>query len=348
MIVVMKRGATQEQIDHMIHRVEEMGLKSHPIYGEERTVIAAIGDKRDEHRTALESGPGVAEVMPILAPYKVASREVKPEPTIVRAGSLAVGNCHLGMIAGPCSVESEEQTLTTARAVKAAGATALRGGAFKPRTSPYSFQGLKEEGLKILATARDETGLAVVTEVIGPQDVDLVASYADVLQIGARNMQNYPLLEAVGQQEKAVLLKRGPSASMDELLLAAEYILNAGNPNVMLCERGIRTFESHVRFTLALSSVPYLHERTHLPVVVDPSHGTGHTNLVCRMAAAAVAAGADGLTVEVHPAPETALSDGYQSLTFAQFEELMELCRRVAEAVGKQIAPNEEQATVGA
>jgi len=347
MIIVMKRGATQEQIDHMVARVEELGLRSHVIYGEERTVIAAIGDKRDEHRTALESGPGVAEVLPILAPYKVASREVKSEPTIVRAGSLAVGNCHLGMIAGPCSVESEEQTLATARAVKAAGATALRGGAFKPRTSPYSFQGLKEEGLRILAAARDETGLAVVTEVLAATEVALVARYADVLQIGARNMQNYRLLEAAGKQGKPVLLKRGPSATMDELLLAAEYVLNAGNPNVMLCERGIRTFETHVRFTLNLSSVPYLHERTHLPVVVDPSHGTGHSSLVARMAAAAVAAGADGLVVEVHPSPETALSDGYQSLTFEQFEQLMALCRRVAEAVGKKIEPNEECAAVG-
>ncbi|MBN2579005.1 MAG: 3-deoxy-7-phosphoheptulonate synthase [Pirellulales bacterium] len=337
MIVVMKKGATKEQIEHMIRRVEELGLKAHPIYGTERTVIAAIGEKRDEHRASLESGAGVAEVVPILAPYKVASREVKPEPTVVRAGSLSVGNCHLGMIAGPCSVESAEQTLQTARAVKAAGATALRGGAFKPRTSPYSFQGLKEEGLKILAAAREETGLAVVTEVISEGDVPLVAGYADVLQIGARNMQNYRLLEAVGEAGKPVLLKRGASATLDELLLAAEYILNAGNPQVMLCERGIRTFETHTRFTLALSAVPYLHDRTHLPVVVDPSHGTGHTSLVAPMAAAAVAAGADGLIVEVHPDPETALSDGYQSLTFEEFEGLMELVRRVAEAVGKQI-----------
>ncbi len=342
MIVVMKKGATKEQIEHMIMRVEQLGLKSHPIYGTERTVIAAIGEKRDEFRQSLESGAGVAEVVPILAPYKVASLEVKPEPTVVRAGSLKVGNCHLGMIAGPCSVENEQQMLSTARAVKAAGATALRGGAFKPRTSPYSFQGLKEDGLKILAAARDETGLAVVTEVVAGVDVELVARYADVLQIGARNMQNYRLLEACGKEGKPVLLKRGPSASMDELLLAAEYILNAGNPHVMLCERGIRTFETHTRFSLTLASVPYLHERTHLPVVVDPSHGTGHTALVPRMAAAAIAAGADGLMIEVHPEPETALSDGYQSLTFAQFEELMTLCRKVAEAVGKRIAPNEE------
>jgi 3-deoxy-7-phosphoheptulonate synthase len=341
MIVVMKKGASREQIEHMIQRVESLGLKAHPIYGTERTVIAAIGEKRDEFRQSLESGPGVAEVVPILAPYKVASLEVKPEPTVVRAGSLAVGNCHVGMIAGPCSVESEEQTLATARAVKAAGATALRGGAFKPRTSPYSFQGLKEKGLQILAAAREETGLAVVTEVMSEGDVGLVASYADVLQIGARNMQNYRLLEAVGAEGKPVLLKRGASATLDELLLAAEYILNAGNPNVMLCERGIRTFEAHTRFTLPLATVPWLHERTHLPVVVDPSHGTGHTALVPRMAAAAIAAGADGLIIEVHPDPETALSDGYQSLDFQQFEELMQLCRRVAGAVGREIKANE-------
>ena len=331
----MKRGATAEQIAHAIQRVEQLGLKAHPIYGTERTVIAAVGEKRDEFRQSLEVTPGVAEVVPILAPYKVASRELKPEPTVVRAGSLVVGNGHLGMIAGPCSVETEEQTLATARAVKAAGATALRGGAFKPRTSPYSFQGLKEDGLKILAAARDETGLAVVTEVIATEDVPLVARYADVLQIGARNMQNYRLLEAIGEQNKPALLKRGASATLDELLLAAEYILNAGNPNVMLCERGIRTFEAHTRYTLPLATVPWLHERTHLPVVVDPSHGTGHTSLVTPMAAAAVAAGADGLIVEVHPNPEAALSDGYQSLDFAEFEQLMAICRRVAEAVGK-------------
>jgi 3-deoxy-7-phosphoheptulonate synthase len=337
MIVVMKRGASPEEIAHAIQRVEQLGLKAHPIYGTERTVIAAIGEKRDEYRQSLEVVPGVAEVVPILAPYKVASREVKPEPTVVRVGSLAVGNRHLGMIAGPCCVESHEQMLATARAVKAAGATALRGGAFKPRTSPYSFQGLKEEGLEILAAARAETGLAVVTEVMSETDVPLVAHYADVLQIGARNMQNYRLLEAAGGAGKPVLLKRGASASLDELLLAAEYILNAGNPDVILCERGIRTFESHTRFTLPLASVPWLHERTHLPVVVDPSHGTGHSSLVTPMAAAAIAAGADGLIVEVHPDPESALSDGYQSLTFEQFGELMRLCRKVAAAVERVV-----------
>lgn len=333
----MKRGASAEQIEHAIQRVEQLGLKAHPIYGTERTVIAAVGEKRDEFRQSLEVTPGVAEVLPILAPYKVASREVKPEPTVIRTGSLVVGNGHLGIIAGPCSVESEEQTLSTARAVKAAGATALRGGAFKPRTSPYSFQGMKEDGLKILAAARDETGLAVVTEVIATEDVALVAAYADVLQIGARNMQNYRLLEAVGEQGKPVLLKRGASATLDELLLAAEYILNAGNPNVMLCERGIRTFEAHTRYTLPLATVPWLHERTHLPVVVDPSHGTGHTTLVTPMAAAAVAAGADAVIVEVHPDPESALSDGYQSMDFEEFKQFVAICRRVAEAVGKKV-----------
>ncbi len=337
MIVVMERGATQEQVDHMVERVEGLGLKSHVIVGTERTVIAAIGEKREQMKESLESGPGVADVMPILAPYKVASREVKPEPTQVVTGSLAVGAGKLGVIAGPCSVESEEQIIQSAHAVKAAGATALRGGAFKPRTSPYSFQGLKEDGLKLLAAARDETGLAVVTEVMSTDDVDLVTKYADVLQIGARNMQNYRLLEAVGKSPRAVLLKRGASATMDELLLAAEYVLNEGNPNVMLCERGIRTFEAHTRFTLPLATVPYLHHKTHLPVVIDPSHGTGHTYLVPDMAAAAVAAGADGLIIEVHPDPERAMSDGYQSLNFEQFELTMAKCRSIADAIGKEM-----------
>jgi len=344
MIVVMKKDATQEQINRTVERVEALGLKSHVIVGTERTVIAAIGEKREEMKESLESGAGVSEVMPILAPYKVASREVKPDPTMVTAGSLRVGAGMLGVIAGPCSVESEEQIVSSAHAVKAAGATALRGGAFKPRTSPYTFQAIKEEGLKLLALAREETGLAVVTEVMSTDDDDLVAKYADVLQVGARNMQNYRLLEAVGKCDRAVLLKRGASATMDELLLAAEYILNEGNPNVMLCERGIRTFEGHTRFTLPLASVPYLHQKTHLPVVIDPSHGTGHTYLVPDMAAAAVAAGADGLILEVHPSPETALSDGYQSLDFAQFAATMEKCRKIAEAVGATIEAAEPAA----
>jgi 3-deoxy-7-phosphoheptulonate synthase len=335
-IVVMKQGATNEEIRHTAERVESLGLKAHIIQGAERTVIAAIGEKRAEHKLSLESSPGVAEVVPILAPYKVASREVKKDPTVVRAGSLVVGGVQIGVIAGPCSVETEEQILKTAQAVKAAGATALRGGAFKPRTSPYSFQGLKEHGLKLLASAREATGLAIVTEVVATEDMELVAKYSDVLQIGARNMQNYRLLEAAGKTGVPVLLKRGPSATMEELLLAAEYILDAGNPNVMLCERGVRTFESHTRFTLPLASVPYLHAKTHLPIVVDPSHGTGHTYLVPDMAAASVAAGADGLILEVHPDPENALSDGYQSLNFTQFADTMKRCRRVAEALDKK------------
>ena len=337
MIIVMKKTATSGDIEQMIKNVEALGLKANVIHGTERTVIAAVGEERVVGIRSLESGPGVDEVHSILAPYKLASRELKPESTTVRAGSLTVGNGHIGMIAGPCSVENEKQIITTAHAVKAAGATALRGGAFKPRTSPYSFQGLKEEGLKLLAKARDETGLAVVTEVVSPEDVPLVAEYAEVMQVGARNMQNYRLLEVLGKCDRAVLLKRGPSATIDEWLLAAEYILEGGNPNVMLCERGIRTFESHTRFTLPLASVPYVQQKTHLPVVIDPSHGTGHTYLVPAMSQAAIAAGADGLIVEVHPEPDKAMSDGYQSLTFQQFEEMMAGCRRIAEAVDRQL-----------
>ncbi|MCE9552762.1 MAG: 3-deoxy-7-phosphoheptulonate synthase [Planctomycetes bacterium] len=337
MIVVMKQGATPDQVQHMVRQVESLGLKAHVIVGAERTVIAAVGVKRDGNKESLESGPGVAEVVPISAPYKVASREVKPERTVVTAGSLSVGGNQIGVIAGPCSVETEKQILACAVAVREAGATALRGGAFKPRTSPYSFQGLKEDGLKMLAAARDATGLAIVTEVVASEDVDLVAKYAEVLQIGARNMQNYRLLEAVGRTERAVLLKRGPSATVEELLLAAEYILDAGNPNVMLCERGVRTFEAHTRFTLPLATVPYLHQKTHLPVVVDPSHGTGHAYLVPDMCTASVAAGADGLIIEVHPDPENALSDGYQTLNFEQFKQVMRRCRKVAEALDKTL-----------
>ena len=337
MIVVMKKGASQDQVDHMVERVESLGLKSHIIVGTERTVIAAVGEHRTDHKESLASGPGVSDVVPILAPYKMASAEIKPERTVVRTRDLSVGSAAVGVIAGPCSVEDEDQIISTAKAVKQAGAAGLRGGAFKPRTSPYSFQGLKEDGLKMLAAAREATGLAVVTEIMAPDDVELITKYADVLQVGARNMQNYRLLEAVGATEHPVLLKRGASATIDELLLAAEYILNGGNPNVMLCERGIRTFESHTRFTLPLATVVYLHQKTHLPVVVDPSHGTGHTVLVPDMAVASVAAGADGLILEVHPNPERALSDGYQSLNFEQFADTMSRCRKVAAALGREI-----------
>ena len=338
MIIVMKRNASEAEIEHMIAEVESAGLKPTTLRGTERTVIAAIGDERKAgDLRKLESAPGVDNVMPVLAPYKLASIETQPQRSIVTAGSLMVGGKSVGMIAGPCSVENEEQIVATARAVKRSGATALRGGAFKPRTSPYSFQGLKEDGLKMLAAARDETGLAVVTEVVSPEDVPLVSEYAEVLQIGARNMQNYRLLKACGRSHRAVLLKRGPSATIDELLLAAEYILDGGNPNVMLCERGIRTYEGHTRFTLPLASVPYLQAKTHLPVVIDPSHGTGHASLVPAMAKAAVAAGADGLIVEVHPEPEHAMSDGYQTLDCEAFGQMMADCRRVAAAVDREM-----------
>ncbi len=333
MIVVMEPGATDEQVEATVRRVESLGLKANVIVGTERTVVAAIGDKREEFKESLESGEGVSAVLPIVAPYKMASREVREEPTRIQVLDFVAGGGEVGFVAGPCSVENESQIMETARAVKAAGATGLRGGAFKPRTSPYSFQGLKEDGLKMLAAARDETNLAIFTEVMATSDVDLVAKYADVLQVGARNMQNYRLLEAVGSAGKPVLLKRGPSATMDEFLLAAEYILNEGNDQVMLCERGIRTFEGHTRFTLPLASVTYLHRKTHLPVIVDPSHGTGHSYLVPDMAVAAVAAGADGLIIEVHPDPSTALSDGYQSLTFDDFEKMMRRCKAVLDAI---------------
>ncbi len=337
MIVVMKPGANQRQIDHVIERIEELGLRSHVIVGTDRTVIAALGEKRDGAKQALETGDWVEKVVPILAPFKMASTEVKQERSQVGANGLKVGGNRIGVIAGPCSVESREQILEIAAIVKEAGATGLRGGAFKPRTSPYSFQGMKEKGLQLLAEARAKTGLAIVTEVMAPEHVELVAGYADVLQVGARNMQNYPLLESVGESGLPVLLKRGPSATMEEFLLAAEYILKTGNTQVMLCERGIRTFEDHTRFTLPLASVPYLHQTTHLPVVVDPSHGTGKASLVATMARAAVAAGADGLMVEVHPDPEKALSDGFQALTPAAFRQMMAECRKIAAAVGREL-----------
>ena len=337
MIIVMQAEASQSDLDHVVARVDGLGLRPHVIVGTERTVVAVVGDERNAQMSGLETLPGVASVLPILAPYKVASLEVQSEPTVVRAGPLVVGGGTVGVIAGPCSVESREQIVQTARAVKEAGALGLRGGAFKPRTSPYSFQGLKEQGLELLAEAREATGLAIVTEVVAPEDVPLVARYADVLQVGARNMQNYRLLEAVGRTQVPVLLKRGPAATVEELLLAAEYILDAGNRQVMLCERGIRTFETHTRFTLPLATVPWLHARTHLPVVVDPSHGTGHAKLVESMAAASVAAGADGLIVEVHPDPKCAASDAAQTLDIPAFQRMMDVCRRVATAVGRTL-----------
>ena len=337
MIVVMKPGASQQQIDHVIQLVREFGLRDHPIVGTERTVIACIGDKRQVDKGAIENAPMVEKIVPILAPFKMASREVRKERTEIRIGRNGdvIGGPRIGIIAGPCSVESREQLLETAYAVKEAGAFGLRGGAWKPRTSPYAFQGLREKGLELLAEAREATGLAIVTEVLAADTVDIVAQYADVLQIGARNMQHYPLLEAVGRVKTPVLLKRGPSSTMEEFLLAAEYIINAGNPNVILCERGIRTFEDYVRNTLPLAIVPELHEVTHLPVFVDPSHGTGHAHLVTPMCLAAVAAGADGLIVEVHRDPEHALSDAGQQLNHSAFAAMMQQVKRVAEAVNR-------------
>lgn len=334
MIVVMKPNPSPEVVQTMIQRIEQMGLRAHVIEGTERTVIAAVGDERHGDRESLESYEEVEKVVPILAPYKIASVEAKSDPTVIKVRDLVIGGGTVGIIAGPCSVESEEQIMESARRVKAAGAKGLRGGAFKPRTSPYSFQGMKEKGLELLAAAREETGLAVVTEVMTPHHVELVASYTDVLQIGARNMQNYHLLQAVGEVRKPVMLKRGASASMEEFLLAAEYILDQGNQEVILCERGIRTFETHTRFTLPLASVPYLKQRTHLPIVIDPSHGTGIAALVPPMCTAAIAAGADGLIIEVHPDPKNASSDGAQSLTPDAFDQTMQQCRKVANALG--------------
>jgi len=338
MIVVMKQGSTPAQVEHVKNRVREMGLKDHVIVGEERTVIAVIGDDRFKDKSALESVPGVDKVMPILAPYKMASLEMKKERTVVPLGKAGtIGGKKIGVIAGPCSVEDRGKLIELAHAVKEAGASGLRGGAFKPRTSPYAFQGMGEEGLKILAEARDKTGLAIVTEVMSIEQIPACVEYADVLQIGARNMQNFNLLSKVGETTKPVLLKRGMSATLEEFLLAAEYIMARGNHQVMLCERGIRTFEDYVRNTLPLAIVPELHRRSHLPVVVDPSHGTGKTHLVADMCKASVACGADGLILEVHGDPEHAMTDGAQSMTPKAFAEMMKAVKRVAAAVDREM-----------
>jgi 3-deoxy-7-phosphoheptulonate synthase len=339
MIVVMKPGSTPKQIEHVAQLVREMGLKDHVIVGTERTVVAVIGNDRFKDQSVLESAEGVDKVVPILAPYKMASREMKKERSVVPLGGAlggAIGGTKVGVIAGPCSVESRTQVLEIAHAVKEAGAVGLRGGAFKPRTNPYSFQGMAEKGLVILAEAREQTGLAVVTEVMAVEQVQLVAGYADVLQVGARNMQNFNLLNAVGESSKPVLLKRGMSATLEEFLLAAEYIMAKGNSQVILCERGIRTYEEYVRNTLALAAVPALHKASHLPVVVDPSQGTGKSDLVDSMCRAAVAAGADGLIIEVHNDPEHALTDGAQSITPQQFSTMMKSIRRIASAVDRE------------
>src|SRR3954451_5575226 len=338
MVIVMKPGSTAQQIEHVVNLVREMGLKDHVIVGTERTVVAVIGDDRAKDRSRFETVEGVDKVVPILAPYKMASLEMKKERTVVTLGKAgSIGGTKIGVIAGPCSVEDRVHLLEIAHAVKEAGAIGLRGGAFKPRTSPYAFQGLAEEGLKYLAEAREQTGLAVVTEVMAVDQVKLVHDYADVLQVGARNMQNFNLLNAVGEQPKPVLLKRGLSATLEEFLLAAEYIMSRGNPHVMLCERGIRTYEDYCRNTLALAAVPALHRMSHLPVVVDPSQGTGKNHLVDAMCRASVAAGADGLIIEVHNDPEHALTDGAQSITPEQFAAMMKSIKRIAAAVDREV-----------
>ncbi|MBI1987427.1 MAG: 3-deoxy-7-phosphoheptulonate synthase [Nitrospinae bacterium] len=339
MIIVMKAGAAKKDKDEVIKRIKELGYQPHVIHGTTRDVIGAIGDERGKLALqSIESMPGVESVVPILQPYKLASKEVKKEPSVIRiSDTVAIGGQEIIVMAGPCSVESEEQIIATAREVKEAGAHVLRGGAFKPRTSPYSFQGLEGEGLKLLAKAREVAGLPVVTEVITPETVDLVAEYADIIQIGARSAQNFALLKKVGQAGKPVLLKRGMSMTIQELLMSAEYILAEGNQEVILCERGIRTFETATRNTLDLSAIPVLKGKTHLPVVADPSHGTGNYHYVAPMAMAAVAAGADGLMIEVHPDPEHASSDGPQSLKPAKFAAMMTQLRRIALAADRRI-----------
>jgi len=334
-LIVMDRSATGEDVGRVVRAAERLGLKAHPIPGAQRTAIGLTGNKGAIGPAAFENLPGVFEVIRVSHPYKLVSREFHPEDTIVSVGGVELGGGRIVVMAGPCAVETPEQTIAVAREVKRLGAEVLRGGAFKPRTSPYSFQGLGEEGLAILAAARKETGLPVVTEVLDTGSIDLVARYADGLQIGARNMQNFELLKRVGRTGKPVLLKRGMSATLEEFLLAAEYVLAEGNPNVVLCERGVRTFAEHTRNTLDLSVVPAVERLSHLPIVVDPSHGTGRRDQVIPMSCAAVAAGADGLIVEVHGKPEEALSDGPQALTPALFGELMGRIRPIAAAVGR-------------
>jgi 3-deoxy-7-phosphoheptulonate synthase len=324
-LIVMHHKAGKKQVEAVTRAVENMGLTAAPIPGSERTAIGVLGNKGYVDDSTIRDLPGVQEVIHVSKPYKMVSRDFHPRGTVVNVGSVSVGEGHPPVVvAGPCAVESEEQILSTARAVKKAGAHLLRGGAFKPRTGPHTFQGLKEEGLKLLDLARRETGLPIVTEVMSPDNVGLVSEYADLLQIGARNMQNFDLLREVGRSRKPVLLKRGMSATIEEFLAAAEYILAEGNSQVILCERGIRTFETATRNTLDLSVVPLVKEMSHLPIMVDPSHATGRRSLVGPMAKAALVVGAHGILVEVHPEPEKALSDGPQSLTFAGFEKLME------------------------
>ena len=338
MIIVLKPGVGDAEIEDVCRRIEALGLRAHVSRGEQRTIIGAIGDDRFKTRLqALEALECVESMVPILQPFKLASREVRSTDTVVRVDGAALGGGRIAVMAGPCSVESWDQLRAVAEGVKGAGAHLLRGGAFKPRTSPYAFQGLEEEGLRLLAAARKETGLPVVTEVLEPDKVGVVAEYADVLQIGARNCQNFSLLKEVGQCGKPVLLKRGMATTIKEFLLSAEYVLAGGNPNVILCERGIRTFETTTRYTLDLNAVPVIKKLSHLPVIVDPSHGTGHWEYVAPMAKAGIACGADGLLIEVHNRPEEALSDGPQSLKPDKFAKLMGELRVLADALGRTL-----------
>jgi 3-deoxy-7-phosphoheptulonate synthase len=338
MIIVTKPAVTDAELDHIRERIETLGMRTHLSRGEQRTIIGCIGDESLLQEAALLSLPGVESVHPVLKPYKLASREFVARPTVIRVGNATIGAGELAIIAGPCSVEGRDMLRTTARAVADAGAGMLRGGAFKPRSSPYAFQGLGEAGLRMLAEARAETGLPIVTEVMDTRQVELIAEYADVLQIGARNMQNFSLLSEVGRVQRPVLLKRGLSATIKELLMAAEYVMAQGNRDVILCERGIRTYETATRNTLDVAAIPVLKAETHLPVLVDPSHAGGRADLVAPLSFAAIAAGADGLIVEVHPCPEEALSDGDQSLTLENFAELMRRIRPFADAAGRTLS----------
>ena len=341
MIIVMKVSASQDEISRVTKRIEGAGLKAHISQGIEHTVIGALGQVFPELRDSLELLPGVDQVIPVSKPYKLASREFHPQDTVFELNGVAIGGNEIVVMAGPCAIESEDQLLATAQAVKAAGATVLRGGAFKPRTSPYQFRGLGESGLRMLAKVGEETQMPIITEVMSPNHVDLVAKYVDILQIGARNMQNFILLDEVGRIKKPVLLKRGLSSSIQEWLLAAEYILAQGNEQVILCERGIRTFETYTRNTMDLSAIPIIEKVSHLPIFADPSHATGKWYLVPPLALAAVAAGADGLIIEVHPNPDLALADGPQSLTFDNFRLLMSHLLPIAKAMNRKLAtPN--------
>ncbi|MBI4301779.1 MAG: 3-deoxy-7-phosphoheptulonate synthase [Chloroflexi bacterium] len=341
MIVVMKRDCEQKEIDAILARLQEMGFAGHLSKGVERTVIGVVGQTYPELAQMLEVFPGVDEVVPISRPFKLTSREFQPRDTTIKVGSVTIGGSEVVVMAGPCAVESEQQVVDTAWAVKRAGAHILRGGAFKPSTSPYQFRGLGEDGLKILTTAKAETGLPIITEVLTPADVELVARYADILQVGARNMQNFTLLDEVGKTRMPIMLKRGMSATIQEWLLSAEYILSQGNRRVMLCERGIRTFETYTRNTMDVSAIPLIEKLSHLPIIGDPSHGTGKWYLVAPLALAAVAAGADGLMIEVHPNPDHALKDGAQSLTFENFAQLMTQLKGVAASVGRPLVSSE-------